>query len=60
MADAVVVRLVCGCRVTLGSADVQPPQCVDHGERRVGHVTAPPPRFRGVDCDLKGPLVRKD
>jgi len=57
--SVVRVRLVCGCGVTLGSVD-DVPQCAEHGERRVAHVNAPPPRFRAVDCAADGPLVRKD
>lgn len=58
MADAVIVRLVCGCLSRLGSGD-DVPYCAAHDERRVGHVTAPPPRIRAVDCDAKGPLVSR-
>ena len=59
MADEVIVRLVCGCRFRLGSRD-EAPYCAEHAERRVGHVTAPPPRIRAVGCDAKGPLVIAD
>lgn len=56
--DAIRIRLVCGCLVTLGSAD-EAPICTTHSERRVSAVKAPPPRFRAVNCDVRGAHVQK-
>lgn len=59
MADAVIVRLACGClSQPLGSGD-DVPYCATHNERRVSHVSAPPPRITAVHCDAKGPLVTR-
>lgn len=55
---AVMVRLACGCSVeTLGSADLEPPVCESHHERRVIRVTAPPPRITATK-GITGPLVQ--
>lgn len=58
MADVVRVRLVCGCGFVLTGEHREPPYCAEHDERRVGHVSAPPPRFTAVNCDVRGPHVR--
>jgi hypothetical protein len=57
-APALVVRLVCGCSIPWGSGEADAPYCQSHNERRVSRVTAPPPSFIAVDCDLKSPLMR--
>lgn len=61
MSAAILVRLACGCSVeTLGSADLEPPQCQAHHERRVTDTQAPKPRIVAVNCNKSrpmGPLV---
>jgi hypothetical protein len=59
--DAVVVRMACGCRLSLPGGTDEPPTCLAHHEYRVQSVTAPPPRIRAVGIDPSkdlGPLVR--
>lgn len=60
MADAIRVRFACGHILSLGSeSDVVSVECAVCGERRVQTVTAPPPRFRFVNCNASrdvGPL----
>ena len=51
----VIVTLACGCKVE--SDGLTAPQCAEHHESRVQHVTARPPRFRGAvtgPCAVKG------
>jgi hypothetical protein len=56
LADVVKVRLVCGCLFRAGESEWMP-YCAEHNERRVGHVSAPPPRIRAVDCVVRSPLI---
>ena len=52
------VSFPCGhARITIGDAAETVPICPVCGERRVRHVTAPPPRFRGL---CQGPGARPE
>ena len=59
MNAAITVTLVCGCVQSLGSDGVAP-HCTAHDEHRVARVSAPPPRFRAVNCEASGPHVVKE
>jgi len=59
MSQSISVTLICGCVQSLGS-DGAAPHCVTHDEHRVARVTAPPPRFRAVNCEVTGPYVVKE
>ena len=55
---SISVRFACGHpRQELGEAVDAAPTCPICGERRVSHVQAPPPRFRGA---VRGPCVVSD
>lgn len=51
MADEIRIRFACGCVAVLDSLQSHDPQCAAHGTRAITHVQAPPPRFRGVNCN---------
>lgn len=58
LSDDVRVRFACGEQLSLGrDADLTSVCCAHCGERRIAHVSAPPPRIKAVNCEASGPLV---
>ena len=52
---SIIVRFACGhAGQELGESADAAPTCPVCGERRVSHVQAPPPRFRGA---VRGPCA---
>ena len=55
---SIIVRFACGhAGQELGEVVDAAPTCPICGERRVSHVQAPPPRFRGA---VRGPCAVTD